>query len=223
MTSTEYFGWVRLHCEATGANVDASASLSSAVVRQCFAGLGATAGELGECTTRLIAGLRVPKFPSEHAESVLRELTFLRSERASDAAPDHSDAYYDSPRCGLCGGDGLVAVPIPQCVRYGRLLPRPGSRAVEIGAVLCDAAECARGREAQVKESAREKPRPSYGAYCRRFGGLDLVGMLAAHERERMTEVRRMPYFDASGVEAAMRKLAKTVRSQAEATAGVEL
>lgn len=196
MTSdAEYFGWVRLHCLATAANAEASASLVSEVARRSINGIDATAGELGECTQRLLDGLRVPKFASEHVEAVLRELRSLRAERATATAPDHSEEYYDAPRCRLCGGDGLVAVPVARCVWQGRLVDFPGMRSVLTGAALCDERSCAKGREVRDKEARRDRPRATYTAYCRRFGGVDLAALLAEYERGLATAARKLPVF----------------------------
>lgn len=219
MTASSYAGWVELHCEATAGSVEAAASLLSDVVRQQFEGMNATYAELSECTARLIGGLRSPKFANEHTGAVLGELRILRSERSTAGLPDHSDAYYDAPRCPLCGGDGLVSVPLFDCVQHGRLVPLKGYAAPSFGSVLCDTPGCAKGLEVRNKEQSGNKRRPAYGDYCRRFGGIDLAGLVAAYDREQMRLVRRMPCSDAgNGVATVMAKLKRTLAGDAEAS-----
>lgn len=115
MTDEEFEGWVELHRQATGANRDAAASLLAN--REIFVNdWAATPAELGECTRRLVLNLRVPKFPSDHAEDVAAELMALRRERDEAARQQLRDEAASGARCGLCGDSGLVTLLHPLCV-----------------------------------------------------------------------------------------------------------
>lgn len=191
MTDTEFETWVAHHCEATGADIKPATTLLAN--RGVFvADWRATAAELAECTRRLVAHRKVPRWANEHTDAVGRELKQLREERAGDDKPDHSAAYYEAPKCALCGGSGLVAVPLPKCVSQGRLMVHPGGYAgVLTGAVLCDERGCAAGQAARDREGRVERPRPSLRAYLTHFGGHDLVALLRLAEREKAARARR--------------------------------
>lgn len=193
-------GWVAMHCEATGAVPQTSATLIAN--RQSFVtDWSATAGELGECTHRLVSFLRVPKFPNEHAESIARELMLLRRERAeardrAAAATLAAPGRVPSVLCRQCGDTGFVTVPLYLCVECPRddpprLVPHPGYAGVLTGSVLCDRPDCAPGRRVRDAEAKVTRPRPTLTAYTRRFGCVDVVAMLREHERA-VTEYARM-------------------------------
>lgn len=214
MSDEEFEGWVALHRAATGASDDAERSLVEN--RATFAAWAATPGELGECTHRLMVGLRVPRFANEHVQAVGRELLALRAERDAFARPDHSDEYYETPRCPLCGGDGLVTVPLPKCVWQGRLVCFPGTRVVRSGPVLCDEPQCVKGRKVRDEEGKRDKPRPTYTAYCRRFGGIDLAGMQRQYERGLVTAAEKLPADPkaSAGIDAALESIKAKVAAR---------
>lgn len=195
MSAEEFDAWAKYHCELTAASAEVGVSLvaSSAVFTETW---GATYAELCECTVRLLRGLRVPKFANEHAEAVARELMALRSEAVAESRPDHSAAYYESPKCLLCGGSGFVPVPHWLCVAQPvndkpRLVPYPGTKRLVTGVVLCDRPGCERGDRVRALESKRDNPRPTFGRYLRLFGGLDVREMLRAHERSVAEHCRR--------------------------------
>lgn len=196
MTDVEYEGWVGLHCEAMAANAEAATSLLSPLNRAAFEEWGATPGELGECTSRLLRLLRVPKFANEHAEAVAVELRDLRRERKSARViPDHGP---NAPDCALCRDTALVTVPHFLCVcapadGAGYLVnfvdPRPGGVGDYGRVVLMDVrcTECQRGLQAKTRH-------PSLASYVRRVGGLSarsMVALLAAHEHAKAEHARR--------------------------------
>lgn len=195
MTDDEFDGWVALHCEATAASAEAAASLLTS--RAVFvADWSATAAELGECTRRMLRNLRVPKWANEHAEAVGRELMALRRERDARPQVDFSAGAPEPPRCPLCGGSGLVAVPHPLCVLRPHDGPPalghyPGTRMVVTGAVLCDAPDCEPGRDARHREAKRDRPRLALNRYLAALGHVDAVGMLRQFERDQAAACRR--------------------------------
>lgn len=202
MSGADYETWVGQHCEATGATVEAGVSLLAPASRRAFAEWDATTGELGECTYRLIRGRRVPKFASDHAEAVARELLQYRAEVAADRRNDTAtadpigSAIAIGPRCRWCRDSGLVTVPLWCCVEVPhhappRLVPHPGYRAVLTGSVLCDAPECAPGRAARDVAGRANKPRPGLRKYLSRFGGVNVVELLERHDREVVEHARR--------------------------------
>lgn len=83
-------------------------------------------------------------------------------------------------RCELCRDAGAIVVPHPDCIDLaaGALVGYEGARSIRTIAVGCS--ECER------QNDFRGLPR--WDTYTRRFGGLDLVRMLADHERPRHDE-----------------------------------
>jgi hypothetical protein len=191
-----YGGWVELHVQATGATAEAGLSLDSDAVRAVVLGeWGATAAELGAATNRLIAGLRVPKFASEHAEAVGRELQALRRER--ERARDGRQAAADGPpACRECGGTGRVTVALCGSVWEGRLVnhrtPEGAEYAYPIsGAVSCD--DCEAGRQlaqAQQSKPAGKKRLRTRAAHTRLLGGADGKVLWEEFERQRAARAR---------------------------------
>lgn len=207
MSDAEFEAWVEQHCEATAAPAEATASLLAESTRRAFGEWEATAGELGECTYRLIHGLKVPKFGNEHAEAVARELHLLRRERAAAGRPHPGAAHpiggpvAPGPWCPRCRDSGLVPVPLFLCVEvphHGppRLVAHPGYKTVLTGSVLCSEGGCEPGRRLRDREGQRKRPdgqerRPTLAEYQRRFGGVDVAGLLERHERELVAAARR--------------------------------
>jgi hypothetical protein len=196
VTDAEYDGWVALHCEATAANAEAAASLLSPLNRAAFEEWGATPGELGECTHRLLKYLRVPKFANEHAESVAIQLQEMRRERSTArVAPDRGPG---APDCALCGDSALVTVPHWLCVcvpadappyLVNFVDPRPGGVG-DYGRLVCidvRCTECQRGLHAKSRH-------PSLANYLRNFqgriSGRGVAELLAAHERAKAEHAR---------------------------------
>jgi hypothetical protein len=200
VTDEHFKGWVTNHCEATAANAEAAASLLSPLNRAAFEEWGATPGELGECTSRLLRFLRVPKFANEHAEAVALQLLELRKERAASArlSPDRGPG---APDCALCRDTALVTVPHWLCVCVPAdgppyltnfVDPRPGGVG-DYGRLVCidvRCTECQRGLGAKSRH-------PSLASYLRNFGGRisgrGVVALLAEHERAQADRARGGP------------------------------
>jgi hypothetical protein len=192
-----FAGWVKLHCVATGA--DAAAARTLLANRDLMTGhWRATAAELGEVTTRLVAGMRVPKFANEHTDAVGGELHHLRQERASLARPAPPGDF--PPACRACGGSGLATVPLVDprrpsrsFVEGRRLVLAMGYKAVPTMAAVCDEPGCVAG--------PRVKGRGMYVlSWLNAHYGCDLVGLLREHERGQARAARTRPAFrDGSG------------------------
>ncbi|TXI12371.1 MAG: hypothetical protein E6Q76_01085, partial [Rhizobium sp.] len=201
MKPSEYEAWVAGHCEATAANAEAAAALLSEPVRRYFREQLATAGEMGECTYRLVAGSRVPRFAAEHSDAVAVELRGLRTERAQARRPGPAAMRAGAPVCGWCRDTGLVVVPHPACVEAPadgppRLVAyqRDGIRytgVVEVS-VLCDRPGCEPGRRVRDAEGKSPKPRPTLTRYTGAFAGaFNPVELLARHHRAVAERCRR--------------------------------
>lgn len=215
MMSDFFNEWLDLYCSGTGSGPAVRAVLLAAR-HTITVEWGASAAELGECLSRLVAGCRVPAFATEVTNALGRELRELRAERADAGRPDHSDAYYEAPKCELCGGTGLVTVPLAGCVWQGRIVCAKNTKRVLTGAVLCDLPDCARGRAAREREGKRDGPgRPTYSRYCARFGGLHLAEMLRQFEREVAAACRQRPIRGPE--EAEFAALVARIKARAEA------
>lgn len=200
ITLEDFLGWVDQHCAATAAPAEAAVALvaNRAVIVTEWA---STRSELSDCTARLVAKRRVPKFANEHSDAIGNELHHLRQERGLAQRPDPGHTSPAEPYCDLCRDTGFVTVPHPLCVevpRYDppRLVPYRDRDGIRYGAVvevsvLCDRGGCAAGRRTRDAEAKAARPRPTFAAYMRPFGGLDLVGMLAHHNRECAAHCRR--------------------------------
>lgn len=202
MTDTEYRDWVKIHVTSTAANADAVSALMSPLVRRYFDEVGATAAELEECTYRLLAGARGPKFASEHHEAVAVELRRLREDRAAAARPDPGAWLPDGPACRWCEDTGMVTVPHPVCVLAPRDGPprlvayrdRNGIRyddVVEVS-VVCDRPGCAAGQRESASNGRQDRPRPTFGRYLAIWGGrvepVSLLLQLRADQGARCRE-----------------------------------
>lgn len=221
MTAMDFEAWVELHCEATAASAEAAVALlaNRAIFLNSWQ---ASYAELSECTSRLIAKRRVPKFANEHSDAIGNELHHLRLERTAEARPDHSKAFYVAPRCDLCHGTGFVSVPHPECVcQPSHSAPSlrfyPGTKRVVTVAVLCDRPECVPGRTAREKEIHRKHPRPTLSRYLARFGGLDVLSMLREHERGELAAVKRRPATTPPAFAEVFARLKARVEQQGEA------
>lgn len=187
-----FVGWVKHHCEATGA--DATTARVLLASRHTIVGSwAATAGELGEVTARLVATRRVPQFPAQHTNAIYDALTELRAERlALPPAPAAATGF----ACDACEDTGVASVPHPLCVRDRRvvLLPRVG---LVTGTALCDRPGCAAGARARQSDANRAA-KPGAGPRQARLGDLeaelevgDLAAMLRRAESERAAACRR--------------------------------
>ncbi len=191
MSDDEFYGWVELHCIATGATPDTARTISAN--RETFRKWSATVGELGECTARLVAHMRTPKFANEHTDAVGLELKALRRERSETlAAADPRDpGPAPEPKCELCRDRGLVDVPMPECVVVpsdapARLVPKAGYRTVLTIPVRCDHKACAAGAELFRKGDRH----PALSKYRRPFRGVDPVQLLREHQRAELEKLR---------------------------------
>jgi len=189
-----YAEWVRLHCQATGADAAAARALLSEIVRAVLLNGGTTSEELGEVTARLVTRHETPKFANEHADAVGLELVRLREERRVATLPGPAAAPGNfAPDCPACGGSGLVVVPHARCVWQGRLVVHPDQGKLVTGAALCDGPGCAAGEVARTKERARvdNPPRRPTLSQVRRHHGCDVLAMLRQHERDQAAAARR--------------------------------
>lgn len=191
-----YTEWVQLHVQATGADAAAVRALLSPPVHEVLVGTaGATAEELGTVTVRLIARHETPKFPSEHADAVGKELERLRAERRAEMLPEAPAAPGDfAPDCDACHGSGLATVPDPRCLWHGRVVLARSSRTYMTTAVLCDRPACRAGEAARQREAARmdDRPaRPTLRAFARIHGVDDPVALHRGYEREQARTARR--------------------------------
>lgn len=148
MTPPWYPEWVRHHCETTGA----PAAAADALLLAEFVLLGdwqAEEIELWECTRRLVAGMRVPKFASDHGDAIGIELRTMRAARRQAEAEAAATARAPS-RCEWCHGSGSVLVPNAHCVHRGggRAVghPRLGYFATVVVWCDCEAGRFAAGR-----------------------------------------------------------------------------
>jgi hypothetical protein len=120
--------------------------------------------------------------------------------------------------CPLCGGSGLVPVPVPQCVSRGQLVCYPGTRAVYTGAVLCDAPGCRAGHAAQGAEMKCERKRATLSQYRRRLGGADVVELLRLAEQAKAREAHRLGSGDG-----AWRAIVESIVAKANGTNGEDV
>lgn len=186
-----FLAWVDRHCLATAA--DASAAGAIIANRAIIEGEPwfATAAELADCTRRLVATNRTPKFGNEHVDAVGRELIALRS--------DARDIQRAAPptACASCGGTGWASVPHPECVYERRLVCYPGSRAVYTSAVLCDCTagqaatelEDRRYQQAEAKERVRRPHSGNLHDYHARFQ-VDGPALLREYARAQAVKAR---------------------------------
>ncbi len=192
MSDDEFFGWVDLHCVATGATPQAAETLIQN--RSAFQKHGATVGEMGECTARLVSSARTPKFANEHTDALVLELKALRRERSeARAAADPKDpGPAPEPKCVLCRDSGLVDAPMPECVALpqggpARLVPKTGYRAVLTIPIRCDHGACAAGAELYRKGDRH----PVLSKYRAKFPkNVDPVQMLRDHQRAELERLR---------------------------------
>ncbi|AMV30086.1 hypothetical protein VT84_37175 [Gemmata sp. SH-PL17] len=194
MSDAEFKGWVKLHCIATGAagNPETARTLvqNQGVFQDKY---GATVGEMGECTDRLVSNARTPKFPNEHTDALVIELKALRRERseALAAADPRDPGPAPEPKCELCRDLGLVDVPMPECVVVppdgpARLVPKAGYRTVLTIPVRCDHKACAAGAELYRKGDRH----PALSKYRGPFRGVDPVQLLREHQRAELVQIR---------------------------------
>jgi hypothetical protein len=196
MDDTTWFNdWVTLYLEAIGHSERTRATLL-AMKHFIVYETQATLAELGEVVSRQVSEAKVPQFPAEVPNALVKELKALRAERNARQQPDFAAVVVGS-RCSICGDTGLVAVPHPDCICQPADNPPylrfyPGTRQVVTGAVLCDRPGCDRGADAREREAKREtkRPRPTLTTYLRRFGNLDVVAMPREHEREQAEAAR---------------------------------
>lgn len=213
----EWFAeWATFYVGAIG-HTDRTRAVLMAAKHHLVFELRATLAELGEVLTRQLAGARVPAFPAEVTNALVTDLRALREERAAQTRPDHSEEYYAGPRCPFCGITGLVTVPHPRCVWQGRIVCYPGTRRVVTVAVLCDAPDCARGREVRDREAKRDRPRLTLTRYFAlpQFGGLDALHLLHEHEREQAAACRRRGGPGQAEFEALLAAIRKNARDAA--------
>lgn len=196
-----FLGWVDSHCSITAAPDGTRAALLGS--REAFVDRWrATAGELAECTMRLVVGARVPKWANEHSNAVGAELNELRHERHRTAA---AEGRQSPGACDLCGGYGQVVVPVRDCVQGGRLVGHRDyfPRRIVTGAVLCDRPGCRKGQELREANSRRDADRRQMEMleYSRLVGvsPQGLIGMLADEERAALFAARRRPIFGKPG------------------------
>jgi len=181
-----YYAWVDFHRKATAANAEAVAALIAAV-EIAVEVWEATSDELHECTKRLVAARRTPKFANEHADSVGTELVTLRKER--ERAGFMVPVSIAPGSCPMQCDKGLLFAPLPHLVRVGV----SGKGLLRTCAVLCD--QCAYGRAeielqdrlekqaAPVKEEAwKKKKLVTLTKYFERTGGIDGISMLRDYE-----------------------------------------
>lgn len=203
MQAPWYSDWVTGYCEATG-----STQVVGAVLRACRHTLtvewSATSDELYALIKRLVSGARVPAFPTEVTNAIVRELREMRAESAAARSTAKAVTSVASPACSFCRDTGFVTVPMPQCVECPRdepprLVNYPGYACVLTTAVLCDEPDCARGRGVRDRESVVRRPRPTLSAYLRPFGVVDVRGLLVECERAVRERMKRLPDFHPAG------------------------
>ena len=197
MQGAWYSVWAAKYCEATG-----SSGVINAVLKACRHTLAvewsASSDELYDVIARLVAGGRVPGFPTEVTNGIVRELREMRAERAAVRSTSHAVTSAAPPACAFCGDTGFVTVPMPLCVECPRdapprLVNYPGYSSVLTCAVMCDQPECPRGRGVRDRETVVRRPRPTLSAYLRPFGTTDVLGLLAEYERAHRERMRRLP------------------------------
>lgn len=112
MNTREFGEWVTQHVRATGGDAARLPELLWANREVIVDRLGATFGELCECTQRLFESGRVPQFPSEHPNALVKELKALRAEAAREESTrrnvipaGHAMRGCDCPACN--GGEIL--------------------------------------------------------------------------------------------------------------------
>jgi hypothetical protein len=190
-TSGWYFEWVDFHRKATAANAEAVAALISA--REIAIDIWqSTSDELHQCTKRLVATRRTPKFANEHADAIGTELVTLRAERerAGFMVAVQPTGPSDCPM--RCEGGELIA-PMVDAVKAGKVSP--------VCVVLCDM--CQRGKAEIIaqdrkknqagptKEDAwKKKTLMTLSKYIERCNGVDGIAMLRQHEAECAAKIR---------------------------------
>lgn len=220
--------WVGLYVQATGSNERVRAALLAC--RHTFlVDWSATPAELGEVTSRLISGGRVPEFAPAVTNALGAELRALRAERAEEAAPP--DPPPGPAQCRWCGDTGWVAVPHPRCVEapaHGppRLVAyrHRGARYRDVleVSVLCDLPFCDAGRRTRDAEGRVKSPRPTLSRYLGGFAGqFDPVELLALHNRARAGRARRSDDRSADAFRGLMKRILARVAAAEAAGEGV--
>lgn len=113
MTDQAYGEWVNAHVTATGGEPVRLTELLWANREVIVTRLTATYPELCECTQRLIEGARVPQFPSEHPNAIVKELRAYRAELAR---------HESTNRNVVPAGHRLKGCDCPDC-NGGEVLP----------------------------------------------------------------------------------------------------
>lgn len=190
-------GWIEHHCDATAAGADAMRMLMLA--RSAFVeDWDASEIELRECTRRLIAGMRVPKFANEHSDAIGRELIAMRKERDRESVQRSVDR---AEVCHQCDGLGWVEVPHPKCVFNGQLALHPDAKRIVTVSVMC---ECPEGiRQNRADELRAEHPdnklsattlraprRMTLDVWRRLTRGADGIGLLSVYRRKQVDRNR---------------------------------
>jgi hypothetical protein len=207
MTPDWFNEWVGVYCDLTGSG-DKVRTVLLANRHTVTAEWRATAAEMGHAAVRLVAGGRVPAFPTEVTNALRAELHALREEAARLPRPDPASQFRlgtapAGPRCRLCGDSGWVTVPVRACVEVPadgppRIVYFPGTRQVPTRAVLCDRPGCDPGAAARAAEdrSDRKAKRPTLGAYQREFGTVNVPALYEAYEAAVAAACRELPEFD---------------------------
>lgn len=186
MNNDWYFQWVQFHRKATAAMPDAVAALleNEAIAIEIWE---ACSEELHECTRRLVATHRTPKFANEHTDAVGMELVTLRKEREREGFM--VPVQQDRDGCPMRCDKGILHAPMPDLVRTGST----GRHLARTCVVLCDM--CPAGRyeielqdrlekqAAPVKEEAwKKKKLRTLSNYLQRTNGIDGIHMLREYE-----------------------------------------
>lgn len=189
-----YFGWVAYHQKKTAANPEAVAALIECedIATDIWE---ATSEELHECTRRLVATARTPRFANEHADAIGTELVVLRRERVRDGfmMPEPGQVTTDCP--WSCNA-GLLFGPLPWIVRE---YPNVCRKWLQTCAILCD--QCPRGLAeiaAQQRVAACAAPDEKWKSktlrtmteYLDRIGGRDAITILRDFEAKRAADAR---------------------------------
>ena len=190
-TASWYFSWVGFHRERTAAQPDAVAALL-ANEETAIETWEATHDELCECTKRLVATRRTPKFANEHVDAVGTELIAMRAERerAGFMLATQQPAAGECPM--RCDGGELIA-PMVDAVLGGRIFP--------VCVVLCDM--CQRGKAETIAQDRRKnqagpmkedawkkKTLMPLSKYVERCNGRDGITMLREHEARTAAAIR---------------------------------
>lgn len=108
MTSAEFGDWIKVHVQATGADPVRLTDLLWANFEIVEGKWHATFAELCECSERLIEAGKVPQFPAEHTNAILKELRWMREERERLRKLEQQREMYAKrdPRCDCpaCNG-----------------------------------------------------------------------------------------------------------------------